>query len=270
MTNRLEGKVAFITGAGRGQGRSHAVRLAEEGADIIAIDACTDFDTVRYSMASEEDLAETVRLVEALDRRIIASKVDVRDADGLKAAIDSGVTALGHLDVVVANAAICTWQKWDDTSPEVWQDTLDVNLTGVWNTMVAATPHLIAAGGGSIIATSSTSGVKGTPWLGPYVAAKHGVVGIAKMMANELARHSIRVNTVHPTGVDTPLATNGFEVLNQFIAEDPKMGPIFVNPMPIELLEPVEISNAVVFLASDESRYVTGVQLKVDAGNTNI
>ncbi|MCU1480650.1 MAG: short-chain dehydrogenase/reductase [Subtercola sp.] len=270
MGDRLKGKVAFITGAGRGQGRAHAIRLAQEGADIIAIDACINFDTVRYDMASEEDLQETVRLVEALDRRIIASKVDVRDAPGLAKAVGDGVAEFGKLDVVVANAAICSWQKWDDTSAQVWQDTLDVNLTGVWNTMVACTPHLIANGGGSIIATSSTSGIKGTPWLGPYVAAKHGVVGIVRMMANELARHNIRVNTVHPTGVNTPLATNGFEVLNQFIAEDPKMGPIFTNPMPIDLLEPVEISNAVLFLASDESQWVTGTQLKVDAGNTNI
>jgi SDR family mycofactocin-dependent oxidoreductase len=270
MGNRLQGKVAFITGAGRGQGRSHAVRLAEEGADIIAVDACVNYDTVTYDMASEADLAQTVKLVEALDRRIIASKVDVRDSAGLATAVNDGVAALGRLDVAVANAAICTWQKWDETSPEVWRDTLDVNLLGVWNTMIASVPHLINAGGGSIIATSSTAGLKGTQWLGPYVAAKHGVVGIVRMMANELARHSIRVNTVHPTGVNTPLATSGFEILNRYIEEDQKMGPIFVNPMPVELLDPVDISNAVVFLASDESRYVTGTQLKVDAGNCNI
>ena len=270
MGDRLEGKVAFITGAGRGQGRAHAIRLAKEGADIIAIDACVDFDTVRYAMASEEDLQETVKEVEALDRRMIATKTDVRDAAAVTKAVNDGVAELGKLDIVVANAAICSWQKWDDTSPQVWQDTLDINLTGAWNTMVAGTPHLIKNGGGSIICTSSTSGLKGTPWLGPYVAAKHGVVGIVRMMANELARHNIRVNTVHPTGVNTPLATNGFEVLNQYIEEDPKMGPIFTNPMPVELLDPVDISNAVLYLASDEARYVTGTQLKVDAGNCNI
>lgn len=270
MGDRLKGKVAFITGAGRGQGRAHAIRLAEEGADIIAIDACANFDTMIYDLASEEDLAQTVKEVEALDRRIIATKVDVRDAAGLAEAVNNGVAELGRLDVVVANAAICSWQKWDETSPEIWQDTLDVNLTGVWNTMLAGVPHLIEGGGGSIICTSSTSGLKGTPWLAPYVAAKHGVVGISNMMANELARHKIRVNTVHPTGVDTPLATNGFDVLNKYIEEDPKMGPIFVNPMPVELLEPRDISNAVLFLASDEARYVTGLQFKVDAGNCNI
>jgi SDR family mycofactocin-dependent oxidoreductase len=270
MSDRLKGKVVFITGAGRGQGRAHAVRLAEEGADIIAVDACSNFDTVPYDMASEADLAQTVKEVEALDRRIIATKVDVRDATGLAKAVNDGVAQLGRLDVVVANAAICSWQKWDQTSPQVWQDTIDINLTGIWNTMLAGVPHLIEAGGGSIICTSSTAGLKGTPWLGPYVAAKHGVVGIVRMMANELARHSIRVNTVHPTGVNTPLATTGFDVMAELIAEDPKMGPIFVNPMPVELLEPREISNAVLFLASDEARYVTGTQLKVDAGNCNI
>ena len=161
MGDRLQGKVAFITGAGRGQGRSHAIRLAEEGADIIAIDACTSFDTVPYGMASEDDLRETVKMVEALDRQIIAGKVDVRDSRGLAKAVNDGVAALGGLNIVVANAAICTWQKWDDTPPQVWQDTLDINLVGVWNTMVATVPHLIAAGGGSIIATSSTSGLMG-------------------------------------------------------------------------------------------------------------
>jgi SDR family mycofactocin-dependent oxidoreductase len=270
VSHRLEGKVAFITGAGRGQGRAHAIRLAEEGADIIAVDACINYETIPYDMASEADLEQTAKEVEALDRRILATKVDVRDAAGLKKAVDDGVAELGRLDVVVANAAICSWQKWDNTSPAVWQDTLDVNLTGVWNTIVAAAPHLTQAGGGSIICTSSTAGLKGTPWLGPYVAAKHGVVGLVRMMANELARHSIRVNSVHPTGVDTPLATTGFDVMNEFIAEDPKMGPIFVNPLPVELLQPRDISHAVLFLASDESQYITGMQLKVDAGNCNI
>jgi SDR family mycofactocin-dependent oxidoreductase len=270
MGDRLKGKVAFVTGAGRGQGRAHSIRLAEEGADIIAIDACSNFESVPYDMASEADLQQTVKEVEALDRRIIASKVDVRDAAGVKKAVDDGVAVLGHLDIVVANAAICSWQKWDETPATVWQDTLDINLTGVWNSIIAGVPHLIEAGGGSVIATSSTSGIKGTPWLAPYAAAKHGVVGIMKTLSNELARHSVRVNTVHPTGVNTPLATNGFEIMDAYIKEDPKMGPIFVNTLPVELLEPRDISNAVVFLASDEAKYVTGLQLKVDAGNTNI
>jgi SDR family mycofactocin-dependent oxidoreductase len=267
MTGRVEGKVAFITGAARGQGRSHAIRLAEEGADIIAVDICRDYPTVGYSMATAADLAETVKAVEALDRRIVASQADVRDFGALKAAVEGGVAQLGRLDVVCANAGICTVQPWDQVTPAVWQDTLDTNLTGVWNTIVAAAPHLIAAGGGSIICTSSTAGIKGLPFLAPYVAAKHGVVGIARTMANELARHHIRVNTVHPTGVDTPMAA-GLGGLEPLIGSDANLGPIFMNTLPVESVDARDISNAVLFLASDESRYVTGLEFTVDAGNT--
>ena len=267
MAGRVAGKVAFITGAARGQGRAHAIRLAEEGADIIAIDICRDYATVDYPLATEADLAETVKAVEALDRRIVATVADVRDAAGLKAAVDDGVAQLGRLDIVSANAGICTIQTWDEVTPQVWQDTLDTNLTGVWNTMVVSVPHLIAAGGGSIICTSSTAGIKGLPYLAPYVAAKHGVVGIARTMANELARHSIRVNTVHPTGVDTPMGT-GLGGLEPLINRDPNLGPIYMNTLPVEVVDPRDISNAVLFLASDEARYVTGLELTVDAGNT--
>ena len=267
MAGRVAGKVAFITGAGRGQGRSHAIRLAEEGADIIAVDICKDYDTVGYGMATEADLAETVKLVEALDRRIIARQGDVRNPATLKRVVDEGVSELGKLDIVCANAGICTIQAWDEVTPEVWQATLDTNLTGVWNTMVAAAPHLIANGGGSIICTSSTAGIKGLPYLAPYVAAKHGVVGIAKTMANELARHKIRVNTVHPTGVNTPMG-NGLGGLNPLIERDPNLGPIYMNTLPVEMVEPRDISNAVLFLASDEAQYVTGLEFTVDAGNT--
>jgi SDR family mycofactocin-dependent oxidoreductase len=259
--------VAFVTGAGRGQGRSHAIRLAEEGADIIAVDICRNYDTVGYGMSTEADLAQTAKDVEALDRRIVATRADVRDAAALKAAVDEGVAQLGRLDVVCANAGICTVQAWDEVTPAVWQDTLDTNLTGVWNTMVACTPHLIAAGGGSIIATSSTAGIKGLPYFAPYVAAKHGVVGIARTMANELARHQIRVNTVHPTGVDTPMAT-GLGGLNPLIERDPNLGPIYMNTLAVETVDVRDISNAVLFLASDEARYVTGLEFTVDAGNT--
>jgi SDR family mycofactocin-dependent oxidoreductase len=267
VAGRVEGKVAFVTGAGRGQGRSHAIRLAEEGADIIAVDICRNYDTVGYGMSTEADLAQTAKDVEALDRRIVATRADVRDAAALKAAVDEGVAQLGRLDVVCANAGICTVQAWDEVTPAVWQDTLDTNLTGVWNTMVACTPHLIAAGGGSIIATSSTAGIKGLPYFAPYVAAKHGVVGIARTMANELARHQIRVNTVHPTGVDTPMAT-GLGGLNPLIERDPNLGPIYLNTLPVETVDVRDISNAVLFLASDEARYVTGLEFTVDAGNT--
>jgi SDR family mycofactocin-dependent oxidoreductase len=267
MSGRVEGKVAFITGAARGQGRSHAIRLAEEGCDIIAVDILEDYPTVRYAMSGRAELSETVRAVEALGRRIVAAKADVRDAAALRAALDAGVAELGRLDIVCANAGIYTVQSWDQVTPQVWQDTIDTNLTGVWNTMVVAVPHLIAAGGGSIIATSSTAGLKGMPFLGPYVAAKHAVVGICRSLANELASHHIRVNTVHPAGVDTPMVT-GPETIEPFVSRSPELGAIFTNGLPVEALDPRDVSNAVLWLASEEARYVTGAALTVDAGNT--
>ena len=264
---RVEGKVAFVTGAARGQGRSHAVRLAEEGADIIAIDICEQIDTVPYPMGTAEELAQTVKEVEALDRRIVTAQVDVRDAGALRRVVDDGVAELGRLDIVCANAGICTIQAWDEVTPAIWQDTLDTNLTGVWNSMIVAVPHLIAAGGGSIVATSSVAGIKGLPFLAPYVAAKHGVVGIAKTLANELAKHRIRVNTVHPTGVDTPMGA-GLGGLESLLTREPALGPIFMNTLPVEVVDARDISNAVLFLASDEARYVTGLEFTVDAGCT--
>jgi len=267
VSGRVEGKVAFITGAARGQGRSHAVRLAEEGADIIAVDVLEDYASVIYPMGSAAELDETVALVEALDRRIVAVRADVRDPEGLRSVLDDGVSALGRLDVVCANAGICSVQTWDEVTPQIWQDTLDTNLTGVWNTMVAAVPHLIANGGGSIIATSSTAGIKGLPFVSPYVAAKHGVVGIARSLANELARHHIRVNTVHPSGVNTPMLV-GLAGLDPLLETDPALGPLFSNTLPVQLVEARDVSEAVLYLASDESRYVTGLELTVDAGAT--
>jgi SDR family mycofactocin-dependent oxidoreductase len=267
MTGRVAGKVAFITGAGRGQGRSHAIRLAQEGADIIAVDVLRDYPAVRYAMSSQADLDQTVRAVEALGRRIVATRADVRDAAALRAALDAGVAELGRLDIVCANAGIYTVQPWDQVTAQVWQDTIDTNLTGVWHTMVVAVPHLIAAGGGSIIATSSTAGLKGMPFLAPYVAAKHAVVGVCRSLANELAGHHIRVNTVHPAGVGTPMVT-GSETLEPFLSRRPELGAIFANGLPVETLDPRDVSNAVLWLASDEARYVTGAALTVDAGNT--
>jgi SDR family mycofactocin-dependent oxidoreductase len=267
MAGRVEGKVAFITGAGRGQGRSHAVRLAEEGADIIAMDILEDYPSVGYPMATEDDLHETVRLVEALGRRIVARRADVRDPASLRELLDDGVSRLGRLDVVSANAGVCSVQPWDQVTPELWQDTLDTNLTGVWNTMVAAVPHLIEGGGGSMIATASTSGVKGVPFLSPYVAAKHGVVGIVRSLANELARHHIRVNTVLPAGVNTPMLM-GLGALAPLLEIDPALGGIFENALPVTFIEARDVSEAVLFLASDESRYVTGLEFTVDAGQT--
>jgi SDR family mycofactocin-dependent oxidoreductase len=278
MAGRVQGKVAFITGAARGQGRSHAVRLAEEGADIIAVDIAEDIDSVRrfYHGATEADLAETVKQVEALDRRIVATKADVRDFTALRRALDNGVAELGHVDIVSANAGIFVFGELvQDVSEQDWKDVIDINLTGVWHTAKAAIPHLIEQGtGGSIVLTSSTAGLKGFPGVSQYTASKHGVVGLMKTLALELAPHNIRVNSVHPTGVATDMILND-ATYRLFLpdVQNPtreQAAEVFqtTNAMPVPWVEPRDISNAVLFLASDEARYVTGVQLPVDAGFT--
>jgi SDR family mycofactocin-dependent oxidoreductase len=275
---RVEGKVAFITGAARGQGRSHALRLAQEGADIIAVDIAEEIESVKriYPGASEADLAETVKLVEALDRRIVARKADVRDYDALKAAFDEGVAELGRVDIVSANAGIFIFgEQAQDVSEQDWDDVIDINLKGVWHTVKAVVPTMIEQGtGGSIILTSSTAGIKGTPNVSQYTASKHGVVGLMKTFALELAPHSIRVNSVHPTGVATNMILNQatfklFKPDADTVTQE-EAAEVFrtTNALPIPWVEPVDISNAVLFLASDEARYITGVQLPVDAGYT--
>jgi SDR family mycofactocin-dependent oxidoreductase len=261
---KLEGKVAFITGAARGQGRSHAIRLAQEGADIIGIDIAAQIDTVPYPMATPEDLAETARLVEALDRRIFTAQADVRDEAAVKKAFDDGVSQLGPVDIVLANAGIAPMGGED--MHDAWQDVIDVNLTGVFNTVETAIPSMIERGkGGAIVLTSSTAGNNGIggPTRGGlgYTAAKHGVVGLMRSYANNLAPHSIRVNTVHPTGVRTPMAAVASLV--------PSLANAITNALPVDMVEPVDISNAIVWLVSDDARYVTGVTLPVDAGFTN-
>jgi SDR family mycofactocin-dependent oxidoreductase len=206
---RVEGKVAFITGAARGQGRSHALRLAQEGADIIAVDICRDIPSTHYAGASEADLAETVRQVEALDRRIVAQPTDVRDLSALQRVVDEGLSQLGHIDIVCANAGIASFGAAVDLTEEVWQDMIDINLTGVWKTAKAAAPAMIERGqGGSIILTSSTAGLFAYANLAHYTAAKHGVTGLMRALALEMAPHMIRVNSVHPTAVDTPMVQN--------------------------------------------------------------
>jgi (+)-trans-carveol dehydrogenase len=273
---RVEGKVAFITGAARGQGRSHAVRLAQEGADIIAVDLLGTVGTVGYPLATQEDMDETVRQVEALDRRIIASKADVRDSAALKAAVDDGVAQLGRLDIVLANAGIASFAPVDEMTDEMWDDMIDVNLTGVFKTVRAALPHLKAGGnGGAIVLTSSTAGIKGLANLAHYVAAKHGVVGLVKTLANELAPHMIRVNSVHPTSVNTTMIHNQQtyalfrpdKAPSDVTRDDVGEAFLAANALPIQWVEPVDISNAILWLVSDEARYVTGVQLPVDAGS---
>jgi SDR family mycofactocin-dependent oxidoreductase len=271
MTGRVEGKVAFITGAARGQGRSHAVRLAQEGADILE-----DRPFMPYAGATEADMDETVKAVEALDRRIVAVKADVRDEAALRGAFDEGVAQLGRIDIVAANAGIGTAPAQSHELPgDVWQQMIDVNLTGVWHTTKVAVPRLIEQGeGGSIILTSSAAGLKGYGNIAHYVSAKHGVVGLMRTLALELAPHRIRVNSIHPTQVDTPMIQNeGTYRLFLPDAENPTRAdfePVSqaMNKLPIPWVEAVDISNAVLWLASDEARYVTGVPLPVDAGTT--
>jgi SDR family mycofactocin-dependent oxidoreductase len=274
MPGRVQGKVAFITGAARGQGRSHAIRLAEEGADIVAVDIAGPVRSVTaYPPATEEDLAETVRQVEALDRRIVAHKADVRDPGALRAALADGVTQLGKLDIVVANAGIYTISPALDLDDDRWQEMIDINLTGVWNTVKVSLPHLIAGGGGSMVLTSSVLGLKGQANSVHYNAAKHGIVGIMRSIANEFAQHRIRVNSVHPTLVNTVMIQNE-QVWGLFDPDNPHPtreaavpGFESTNALPTPWVEPVDISNAVLFLASDEARYITGVTLPVDAGS---
>jgi SDR family mycofactocin-dependent oxidoreductase len=264
-SGRLAGRVALVTGAARGQGRSHAVRLATEGADVIALDVCAPVASLDYDTATPDDLATTARLVREAGGRITTAAVDVRDAPGLEAAVADGVAELGRLDVVVANAGVCAIRRWDEMEPDLWDTVVGTNLTGVWNTCVASLPHLVSSGGGSMILISSTAGLKGQPFLTAYVAAKHGVVGIMRSLANELASKHIRVNSLHPTGVDTPML-NAMGGLTERIADDPQVGALFKNSLPVDLVRSEDISNAVVFLASDESRYVTGLTMTVDAG----
>jgi len=276
MGGRVEGKVAFITGAARGQGRSHAVRLAEEGADIIAIDVCGPISThTDIPAATPDDLAQTVDLVKGIGRRVVAAEVDVRDYAAVKAAVDSGVEQLGRLHIVVANAGIGNGgQTLDHTSEEDWNDMIDVNLSGVWKSVKAAVPHLLSGGrGGSIILTSSVGGLKPYAHTGHYIAAKHGVIGLMRTFAVELGQHSIRVNAVCPTNVNTPLFMNeGTMKLFRPDLENPGPDDLavaaqFMHVLPVGWVEPVDISNAVLFLASDEARYITGLPVTVDAGS---
>ncbi|BBX93235.1 mycofactocin-coupled SDR family oxidoreductase [Mycolicibacterium boenickei] len=267
----LAGKVAFITGAARGQGRAEALRLAADGADIIAIDLCDQIDSVPYPLATRDDLAATVKLVEETGARIVAQQADVRDEQALQAALRTGVEQLGRLDIVVANAGIAPMQSGSDG----WRDVIDVNLTGVHNTVEAAIPIMVEQGeGGSIVLISSAAGLIGVGGgdrgsLG-YTAAKHGVVGLMRAYANFLAPHSIRVNTIHPTGVDTPMINNEFtRGWLKHIAEELNAPTDFSNALPVQVIQSEDVANAVAWLVSDQARYITGVTLPVDAGIVN-
>lgn len=270
---RFEGKVAVITGAARGQGRSHAVRLAQGGADIIAIDLCKPIDSLEYPLSSPQDLQETVALIEGEGRKVAAFEADVRDAEGLKRAIDDGVTQLGAPQIVLANAGIMPVLGKAAFAHQAWLDAIDVMLTGVVNTIDASIPHMLEAGqGGSIVITSSTAGFKGyatsprvaSKGLLGYVAAKHGAVGVMRFYAGAYASENIRVNTVHPTGVNTPMVAN--EGFGTWVAENQEMVGALRNLLPVELIEAADVTNVVEFLCTDEARYITGVALPVDAG----
>lgn len=267
---KLEGQVAFITGAARGQGRAHAVRLAQEGADVVAIDICQQMASVGYQMSTREDLDETVRQVKDLGRRIVAREADVRDAEALQHALDDGIAELGPVTIVVANAGI--GPGGFASAEQQWEEVIDVNLKGVWNTGRVAIPSMIENGlGGSIVLTSSTGGLIGSPSIVPgmlgYTAAKHGVIGLMRAWANYLAPHNIRVNSVAPTTVRTPMANNGN--VSVIIQHVPELANSLTNAMPVEAVEAVDVANAVAWLVSDDARYVTGTVLPVDAGNVN-
>jgi (+)-trans-carveol dehydrogenase len=267
---RVEGKVAFITGAARGQGRAHAVRLAEEGADVIAVDICEPLATVPYDMGTAADLEETVREVEALGARIVARQADVRDLAALTAAVEAGVAELGPLDLVVANAGICSYDTAAAMSEDVWQEMIDINLTGAWKTIKASAPHL--NDGASIVLTSSVVGIKGFPNIAHYAAAKHGLVGLMQSVAHELSPRGIRVNSIHPATVNTRMVHNraSYELFRPDLEEpgraDFEEVAADIHLLPGGPMDPIEIANAVLFLASDEARCISGVALPIDAG----
>lgn len=271
---KLDGQVVFITGGARGVGRSHAVMLAAEGADIVVCDMSSPTSTAPYGIASDSDLAETERLVTALGRRCIAAAVDVRDRPALRALAGRAVAELGQIDVVIANAGIVSFAPIWELTDEQWDDAIDVNLTGVFNTVRACVPHMIERGaGGSIVLTSSIAGLWAAPNISHYVAAKHGVTGFAKALAIELGAHRIRANAIHPGTVETQMVTNqgGLDALvghpGATMAEAAPLMAAY-NTLPVPVLQPEDISRAVLYLLSEDGRYVTGTSMVVDAGAT--
>lgn len=279
---RLQDKVVFITGAGVGQGRSHAVELAKEGADIVAVDVCRQVsDKIRYPYATDEDLEETRNLVEKEGRRCLTVMADVRDAAALNDAAAQAITQFGRIDGVSANAGVASFHKDGSLSidEELYDLVVDTNLKGVWNTIKATAPHMINSGGGSIVITSSAAGIRGQVPYAHYAASKHGVVGLMRAFANELAPHRIRVNTIHPTGVMSAMssAPDAWEAAPHwplFLQGATNVLPDLDAPAdqpysPLPALQPAEVSKTVLFLMSDDSRYITGVTLPVDAGNLN-
>jgi SDR family mycofactocin-dependent oxidoreductase len=267
MSGRLEGKVAFITGVARGQGRAHAVKLASEGADIIGIDLAGPLPFVPYESPTPEDLEETTRLVEALDRRAILRQCDVRDLEKMRGIVDGAVAELGRLDIVVANAGICVPATWDETTPEIFQVHMDTNVVGVWNTVMVGAPHLITAGGGSITLTSSYAGKKMQPFMIHYTASKHAVTGMTRGFAAELGKHKIRVNSVHPGAVNSPMGSGAMiDAITRTNESNPPLAGMGTPFLPSWAVECEDIANAVAFLASDDARFITSEHLSIDAG----
>jgi SDR family mycofactocin-dependent oxidoreductase len=273
MAGQFDGKVVFITGAARGQGRSHAVRFAQEGADIIAFDLCDQIDSVAYPMATPEDLDETVNLVEKTGRRIVAGKGDVRDFDRLKTVVANGVAELGRVDFVLANAGIMPGLGAQRYQVNAFVDAVDVLLKGVYFTIEAALPALLEHGdGGAIVITSSVAGLKSlcsqfsvrSHGYAGYHAAKHGVVGLMRYYATALAEKNIRVNTVHPCGVSTPMILN--DAVEQNLAEIPESASGYANLLPVPMVDSTDVTDAMVYLCGQSGRYITGISLPVDAG----
>ncbi|BBZ68803.1 3-ketoacyl-ACP reductase [Mycolicibacterium insubricum] len=271
MTPRLAGRVAFITGAARGQGRAHAVRMADEGADIIAVDIAGELPPcVPYEPATREDLDETVRLVEKSGRRILASVADTRDLEALRAVVDAGVAELGRLDIIVANAGVAAPQPWNEITAADFRDVLDINTTGTWNTVMAGAQHIVDGGrGGSIVLISSAAGVKMQPFMIHYTASKHAVTGMARAFAAELGRHGIRVNSVHPGPVNTDMGTG--EMVNavmRTMETNPQLAHMLTPFLNTWIAEPEDIADTVCWLASDESKLITAEAIAVDQGST--
>lgn len=263
--------MAFVTGAARGQGRAHAVRLASDGADIIAVDIAGPLPPcVRYNPATPEDLKETVRLVEATGRRILATVADTRDHDTLRAVVDDGVAQLGRLDVIVANAGVAAPQSWNEITPQDFRDVIDINLTGTWNAVMAGAQHIIDGGrGGSIILISSAAGLKMQPFMIHYTASKHAVTGLARAFAAELGQHSIRVNSVHPGPVATDMGSGDMVAeIGRATESNPQLAHMLTPFLKDWIATPEEIADTVAWLASDESRKVTAAAIAVDQGST--
>lgn len=275
MTDRngFEGKVALITGGARGQGRQHALLLAEQGVDIVVCDACAPIAAAGYAMPSVEDLEETAQLVQDLDRRVIARQVDVRDLAALEGLVAEAKQEFGRLDFVIGNAGIASYGMALELSDENWHEVIEINLIGAWHTVRAAVPLVIEGGrGGAVVLTSSSAGERGLYGLVHYVSAKHGIVGMTRALANEFGQHSIRVNSVLPGTVNTPMAANDATYrlyrpdLENPTVEDCEAVMLGLNLLPVKWVEAIDISNAVAWLCSDQARYVTGVALPVDAG----